>query len=150
MQLGGRAFDRVGARPPILFGITALIVSMWLFTRWTDTTSGLELLLPLALAGSGMGAMMPPLSSYLLNNAPRELVGRVTSLQAALQNVVGSLAIATFATLLQVWSFADVLRVSLVLALIAFGLALTLRRSAPVAEAGTEPHPRPVVHEALA
>jgi EmrB/QacA subfamily drug resistance transporter len=150
MQIGGRAFDRVGARPPILFGVSALVVSMWLFTRWTDATAGLELLLPLALAGSGMGAMMPPLSSYLLNNAPRELVGRVTSLQAALQNVVGSLAIATFATLLQVWSFPDVFRVCLVLALVAFGLAWTLRRSAPVADETAEAQPRPLVHEALA
>jgi MFS family permease len=151
MQIAGRAFDRIGARPPVLVGVSLLAVAMWQFTRLTSTTTGIDLFVPLALAGAGMGSMMPPLSSYMLNSAPRELVGRVTSLQAALQNVVGSLAIASFATLLQVWSFADVFRVSLVLALVAFGLAWTLRRSKPVVtDDGAEPHARPVVHEALA
>jgi hypothetical protein len=64
-------------------------------------TTGLDLLLPMALMGSGMGSMMMALSTHVLNSAPRDLVGRVTSLTNAMQNVVASLAIATWATLLQ-------------------------------------------------
>ena len=48
-----------------------------------------------------MGSMMMSLNTHVLNSAPRELISRVTSLTNALQNVVGSLAIATFATVLQ-------------------------------------------------
>ena len=50
--------------------------------------------------GAGMGLMMMSLNTHMLNSAPRELTGRVTALSQALQNVVSSLAIATFATVL--------------------------------------------------
>jgi len=179
MQISGRVYDRIGARGPVLFGITLLAIAMWQMTSLTGSTTGLDLWLPLALAGAGMGSMMTALSSQLLNSAPRELVGRVTSLQGALQNVVGSLAIATFATLLAArtpvhlaevtaaaggqptqvmladaaaWAFDDVFRVAFALALVGWGLAWTLRRPVldPEQEVGSEAHPRPVVHEALA
>jgi hypothetical protein len=51
--------------------------------------------------GAGMGLMMMSLNTHMLNSAPRELTSRVTSLSQALQNVVSSLAIATFAIILQ-------------------------------------------------
>ena len=120
--------------------------------------------------------MMMPLSSHLLNSAPRELVGRVTSLQGALQSLFGTLAIATYATLLQLRTpvhvaqvvasgqasaaaladaaasaFGDVFSAALVLAVIGFVLALTLRRPArpaqpsPAAQREAEAPPEPVL-----
>jgi hypothetical protein len=98
--------------------------------------------------------MMMPLNTHLLNSTPRELIGRVTSLQGALQNVVASLAIALFATILQArtpihvadgvaaaggqatpsilanaaaLAFGDVYRTALVMAAVAWCLAWTLR-----------------------
>jgi EmrB/QacA subfamily drug resistance transporter len=174
MQIGGRAFDRVGARWPVLFGLALIAASMWLMSRLTGTTTGWDLWLALSLSGAGMGSMMMPLSSHLLNSAPRELIGRVTSLQAALQNVVASLAIATFATVLQsrlpvhiaevtataagqptpalladasAWAFGDVFRSAMLLAVVAWGLAWTLRRRAP---AVLVPSARPLPHEVAA
>jgi len=101
MQIGGRAFDRLGVRPPVLVGMTLLGGSLWLLSGLRGQTSGQDLWLPLALLGAGMGTMMMALNTHLLNSAPRELVGRVTSLTNALQNVVASLAIASWATILQ-------------------------------------------------
>ena len=101
MQIGGRAFDRLGVRPPVLVGMTLLGGSLWLLSGLRGQTSGQDLWLPLALVGAGMGTMMMALNTHLLNSAPRELVGRVTSLTNALQNVVASLAIASWATILQ-------------------------------------------------
>jgi predicted MFS family arabinose efflux permease len=101
MQIGGRVFDRVGVRPPVLLGMALIATAMWLLSGLRGQTSGEDLRLPLVLLGAGMGSMMMALNTYLLNSAPRELVGRVTSLTSALQNVVASLAIATFATILQ-------------------------------------------------
>jgi EmrB/QacA subfamily drug resistance transporter len=174
MQIGGRAFDRVGARWPVLFGLTLIGTAMWLLSGLRGTTTGWDLWLALALSGAGMGSMMMPLSSHLLNSAPRELVGRVTSLQGALQNVVASLAIATFATVLQsrlpthiaevtsaaagqpttamladaaAWAFGDVFRSAMLLAIVAWALAWTLRRRAP---AVLVPSVRPVPSEAAA
>jgi hypothetical protein len=104
----------------------------------------------------------------MLNSAPRELTGRVTSLAQALQNVVSSLAVATFATVLQARmpvrlaeasaagqptpaaladaaaaAFGDVYLSALGLVVVAWFLAWTLRRHAtaapPVAAAPGRP-----------
>lgn len=101
MPIGGRLFDRIGARPLVIGGLTLVAVSTWFMAQVTGTTTGEELRWPLAMRGAGMGLMMMPLNTHLLNSAPRHLVSRVTALTGALQNVVGSLAIATLATILQ-------------------------------------------------
>jgi EmrB/QacA subfamily drug resistance transporter len=156
MQLGGRLFDRVGARPPVLFGLLLVAGAMLLMSGLTGGTTGQQLWPPLILMGAGMGSMMMSLNTHMLNSAPRELVSRVTSLTGALQNVVASLAIATFATILQArlpvhvaeaaraaggqpapsalqdaaaLAFGDVYRTALVLVVIAWALAWTLRRA---------------------
>ena len=101
MQIGGRLFDRVGARPPVLAGLILVGASMWLMTGVTGSTTGVEMLPALMLMGGGMGLMMMSLNTHMLNTAPRDLTSRVTALSQSLNNVVSSLAIATFATILQ-------------------------------------------------
>ena len=101
MPIGGRLFDRYGVRVPAISGLALVMLSMWLLSHLTVETSGWDLLLPLAIQGVGMGLMMMPLGTQVLNSAPRQLISRVTSLQGAMQNLVASLAIASFATLLQ-------------------------------------------------
>jgi EmrB/QacA subfamily drug resistance transporter len=159
MQIGGRAFDRLGVRPPALFGLTLIGTSMWLMSGLRGQTTGGDLFVPLALMGAGMGSMMMALNTHVLNSAPRELIGRVTSLTNALQNVIASLAIATWATLLQAripvhvaqvsaasggaptpamladasaFAFGDVYRAALVVIVIGWCLVWTLRRAHPV------------------
>jgi EmrB/QacA subfamily drug resistance transporter len=156
MQIAGRTFDRFGVRPPVLIGLTFLAISMWMLSGLHGSTTGLELALPLGMLGAGIGSMMMPLNTHLLNTAPRELVGRVTSLTSAMQNVVASLGIATFATILQVripwhvasidgtptpelladataFAFGDVYRTALAIVVVAWCLVWTLRRSRPAA-----------------
>ena len=164
MQIGGRAFDRVGVRPPVLFGTTMIGVALWLLSGVHGDTTGQGLVVPLALLGAGMGSMMMALNTHMLNSAPRELVGRVTSLTNALQNVVASLAIASYATILQAripvhvfeatvgsggalsptlladataLAFGDVYRSAVVVLAIGWLLVWTLRRPQP-ATAGAE------------
>jgi hypothetical protein len=123
-------------------------------------TTGLDLAVPLALMGAGMGSMMMALNTHVLNSAPPELVGRVTSLTQALQNVVASLAIATWATVLQAripvhvaeaavasggvptptlladataFAFGDIYRIALVVVIVGWSLVWTLRRPQPAA-----------------
>jgi EmrB/QacA subfamily drug resistance transporter len=170
MQIGGRAFDRVGVRLPVLAGMTLIGTSMWMLSGLRGGTTGEDLRLPLALMGGGMGAMMMSLNTHLLNSAPRDLVGRVTSLTSALQNVVASLAIATFATILQAripfhvaetsvasggalspaliadataFAFGDVYRTALLLVALGWCLVWTLRR-VHVAPAELEHMPTPI------
>jgi EmrB/QacA subfamily drug resistance transporter len=161
MPIGGRLFDRIGVRVPVILGLVLVTVSTWFLAQITATTTGEDLRWVLAMRGAGMGLMMMPLSTYILNSAPRNLVSRVTSLTSALQNVVGSLAIAGLATILQrqvaahmatarsatalhnaaATAFDNTFMVAAVAAAVGVLLALTLRRwpaGAPtVAEAGT-------------
>jgi EmrB/QacA subfamily drug resistance transporter len=166
MQVGGRLFDRIGARPPVLAGLLLVGASMWLMSGVTGSTTGTDLILPLVLIGAGMGLMMMSLNTHMLNAAPRDLTSRVTSLAQSLQNVVSSLAIATFATVLQsrmpvhlaeaaraaagqptaqaladagAMAFGDVYRTALGAIAVAWLLAWTLRRVA----APAMPHAAP-------
>ncbi|HYW86300.1 MAG TPA: hypothetical protein VFB50_00910, partial [Chloroflexota bacterium] len=149
-------------------GLTLVAAAMWLLSRLNGGTTGEDLRLPLFLLGGGMGAMMMALNTHILSSAPGELVGRVTSLTQALQNVVASLAIASFATLLQTrlpahigeasraaagtpssqlladaaaFAFGDVYRTALVMVAFAWCLVWTLRRIQPAAE---RPQAQPV------
>jgi EmrB/QacA subfamily drug resistance transporter len=101
MPIAGRLFDKVGARIPVMLGLAIVMVSFWMLSGLSAQTTVVDLIIPLAVMGGGMGMAMMPLGTHVLNSAPRNLVSRVTSLTGACQNVIGSLAIASFATLLQ-------------------------------------------------
>lgn len=100
MPLGGILFDRIGARWLVVVGLGFVSAALIQLSHVTPTTVGTDLILPLALSGAGMGLMMMPLTTHLMNKAPRELVGRVSSLSNAMQQVVNSLSIAALVTLL--------------------------------------------------
>jgi EmrB/QacA subfamily drug resistance transporter len=152
MPLAGRLFDRVGARPPVLIGLVIVMGSFWMLSGLSAQTTALDLMLPLAIMGGGMGMAMMPLGTHVLNSAPRELVSRVTSLTGACQNVVASLAIASFATLLQgrvvanagggpvtletqAAAFGDVYGAALLVLVLAASFTMLLRRSTPSEDA---------------
>ncbi|HVA91251.1 MAG TPA: MDR family MFS transporter [Chloroflexota bacterium] len=100
MPLGGRLFDRIGARPLVVLGLALIGGAVAFLSRVGVTTRGTDLIVPLAMTGAGMGLMLMTLTTHLLNAAPPKLVSRVTSLTGALQQVVTSLSIASLATLL--------------------------------------------------
>ncbi|WP_123042935.1 DHA2 family efflux MFS transporter permease subunit [Cohnella candidum] len=100
MPIGGFLFDRIGVRWLVVIGLSLVSGAIYQYTFLDLTTEGKDLLLPLIMAGAGMGLMMMPLNSHLMTKAPRELVSRVTSLTGALQQVISSLAVATVVTVL--------------------------------------------------
>jgi MFS family permease len=100
MPIGGQLFDRIGARPLVLGGSALLAIASYRLTMASNTTVGTDLIVPLALYGAGMGLMMMPMNTQVINAAPRRLVSRVTSLIGALQQVITSLTIAAMSTIL--------------------------------------------------
>lgn len=108
MPIGGILFDKVGARPLVLGGGVLMAIATVILTNVSLSTQGPDLILPLAMYGLGMGLMLMPLNTHLINAAPRKLVSRVTSLTNALQQVISSLTIATLATVLTSRIAADV------------------------------------------
>ncbi|MBB6694973.1 multidrug efflux MFS transporter [Cohnella xylanilytica] len=94
MPIGGRLFDRIGARPLAMTGLTLISVSLFLLSRITVDTSLGMIILSLVMVGLGMGLTMMPLNTHVLNSAPRQWVTRVTPLTTAAQQVVVSFAVA--------------------------------------------------------
>jgi EmrB/QacA subfamily drug resistance transporter len=168
MPVGGRIFDRFGARVSVLPGLVLVASAQWMLAEITSGSLGVDMRLALAMQGAGMALMLMPLGTHILNSAPRQFVTRVTSLTGALQSVVASLAIATWATLLQsrvpahiadlaggqrptpelmrsafALALGDVYHTSLLVVATAFLIALTLRRRPGVATS----HEGPVLAE---
>jgi EmrB/QacA subfamily drug resistance transporter len=153
MPLGGRLFDRFGARLPVSVGLGLVALSAWGLAQVTSTTSAADLWWPLALRGAGAGLVLMPLTTHLLGSAPGVPVSRLTALIGALQNVAGALGIATLVTVLQhqagaheaphagavglAAAFAGTFLVAAAMAVVSLLLSLTLRRpgdtAAPVA-----------------
>ena len=94
MPIGGKLFDKIGARPLAFVGLSIISITLFLLAGITVTTSLPIIMMYLAFLGFGMGLTMMPLNTHVLNAAPREWVGRVTSLTAAAQQVVVAFAIA--------------------------------------------------------
>ncbi|WP_217597444.1 DHA2 family efflux MFS transporter permease subunit [Cohnella sp. GbtcB17] len=99
MPIGGRLSDRFGARPLVLAGMIVTTASAFLLSGISADAGVSAIILPLALLGAGMGLFMMPLNTYLIQSAPQNLVGRVTSLTNAAQQVMMSFAVAGLTTL---------------------------------------------------
>ncbi|AWB45527.1 MFS transporter [Paenibacillus sp. CAA11] len=95
MPLAGKLFDKVGARPPLLVGMTLITAAMFTMYLTTGTSLGI-IMLSLFFLGSGMGLSMMSLNTHVLTATPPTLVSRVTPLTSASQQVVSSFSIAGF------------------------------------------------------
>jgi drug resistance transporter, EmrB/QacA subfamily len=100
MPISGKLFDKLGARPVVLVGLALVTTGSYLLSTMTSETTILQIMVPLVLLGAGMGFSMMPLNTHIIQSAPRHLVGRVTSLTGAAQQVMSSFAIAGLSTLL--------------------------------------------------
>ncbi|KRF11089.1 MDR family MFS transporter [Paenibacillus sp. Soil787] len=100
MPIGGYLFDKIGVRWLVVVGLSLVSGAIFQYSHVNLTTEGHDLILPLIMAGSGMGLMMMPLNSHLIKKAPHDLVSRVTSLTSAMQQVINSFAVATLVTIL--------------------------------------------------
>ena len=94
MPIGGRLFDKIGARPLAFTGLGIISSGLFLLSQITVDTSLRMVLISLFLIGAGMGLTMMPVNTHVLNAAPRNLVSRVTPLTTAAQQVVVSFAVA--------------------------------------------------------
>lgn len=100
MQVSGRLFDRFGARWLAITGILLLAVAGFLFSRIPPGARLVEVVIPVVLLGTSMGLCMMPLNTHVLKSAPQHVVGRITSLTGAMQQVMTSFSVASLATIL--------------------------------------------------
>ncbi|VDC28079.1 DHA2 family efflux MFS transporter permease subunit [Filibacter tadaridae] len=100
MPIAGYLFDRIGVRWLVVIGLGLVSGATYQYSQVDMTTTGKDLLVPLIMAGAGMGMMTMPMNTHLFNMAPRHLVSRVTSLTNSMQQVINSLSVATLVTIL--------------------------------------------------
>ncbi|MEK5395302.1 MDR family MFS transporter [Paenibacillus sp. FSL K6-2859] len=100
MPISGKLFDKIGARPLALIGLSSITAAMFVLSSVTVDTGKLVILIALGLMGVGMGFTMMPLNTHVMNSSPRHLVSRVTSLTTAAQQVVVSFAVTVLTTYL--------------------------------------------------
>ncbi|ANU26234.1 DHA2 family efflux MFS transporter permease subunit [Planococcus versutus] len=100
MPIAGYLFDKFGVRWLVVIGLGLVSAATYQYAQVDITTVGKDLMVPLIMAGAGMGMMTMPMNTHLFNKAPRDLVSRVTSLTNSMQQVINSLSVATLVTIL--------------------------------------------------
>ncbi|MDF2921617.1 MAG: major facilitator superfamily protein [Paenibacillaceae bacterium] len=94
MPIGGRLFDKIGARPLAITGLSVIAFCMFMLSRMTPDTGLPYIMTFLGLMGAGMGLSMMSINTHVLQSAPKHLVSRVTPLTTAAQQVMVSFAVA--------------------------------------------------------
>lgn len=157
MPIGGKLFDRLGARPLVVIGMLITTGAAYLLSGVNAEDGVVSMMIPLALLGAGMGISMMPLNTHLIQSAPQNLVGRVTSLTNAAQQVMTSFAVAGLSTIVmsrmktytadtantpvQSWafSFGDTFLVLTLVGIVGALIALLLRKPKNAAAGGEKP-----------
>ncbi len=94
MPISGRLYDKIGARPLGLTGLSFIVVALVSLSRITLETTVPFIVACLILMGLGMGLSMMAINTHVLQSAPKNLVNRVTPLTTAAQQVMVSFAVA--------------------------------------------------------
>lgn len=98
MPIGGKLFDKFGARVVSIVGIAFIAAGLFYMSQIQADSGAGYVIIATMLMGVGMGLSMMPVNTHILKVAPRNLVGRVTPLVSAAQQVVVSFAVAGLAS----------------------------------------------------
>lgn len=98
--LGGWLTDRVGARTPVVWGLVAIVSSMWMLANLRLDTPPPQIVVILVLQGCGIGLANMPVGVASMNSLPQRHVAQ----GSAISNLVGQFAavagVAVFGALL--------------------------------------------------
>lgn len=94
MPVGGRLYDRMGPRVPVVVGTCLLVAATFLFHNLSLTTPDTTIAIWSALRGIGMGLAMMPATTAGMSVIPPAEVGRASAVNNILQRLGGSFGIA--------------------------------------------------------
>lgn len=94
MPISGRLFDKIGALPLCLVGLTVTIVTTYQLHAITYDISYRELQLILVIRSLGLGLCMMPLTTAGMNTIPHFLIGRASALGNTVRQISASFGIA--------------------------------------------------------
>lgn len=99
-MIGGRLYDKIGARLPIVAGLILAGFMTWRLSTLDVTTANHTLMLITALNGVGLGLAMIPAITSALDAVPLKLVSQANTINRVLSSVFASMGAAIFASLL--------------------------------------------------
>ena len=104
MPISGSLFDKFGARPLAMVGLTVMLIPSLLLINLNFNWTYSAILVVYMLRSSGMGLVMMPLRTAGMNSVPSALVNRASALQNTLSNVASSVGIALLGTVMSTHS----------------------------------------------
>ncbi|HHE41298.1 MAG TPA: DHA2 family efflux MFS transporter permease subunit [Dehalococcoidia bacterium] len=98
--VGGRVYDKSGARPPVILGLLMASYATWRLSALDITTPDSTFAMIITLRGIGIGLVMMPVMTFTLAEVPLALVSAASTISNVLRSVFGGLSTAIFASLL--------------------------------------------------
>jgi predicted MFS family arabinose efflux permease len=92
--LAARLCLRIGYRPVVLTGMTALVLAFVLLSGWNETLTAAVAARDITLAGVGMGMIFVPMLIAVQSAVPRSLLGSATSLTSFFRTIGGAVGVA--------------------------------------------------------
>ncbi|GIO24062.1 DHA2 family efflux MFS transporter permease subunit [Oceanobacillus sp. J11TS1] len=96
----GKVFDKIGARPLAIVGLAITVVTTYLFTQLTDTTSYTYLIVIYTIRMFGMSMIMMPIMTAGLNQLPDRLHPHGTAMVNTVRAVAGAIGTAFLVTVM--------------------------------------------------
>jgi len=100
MPVGGKLFDKMGARPLVIFGLALLAAATWLYTSLDIDTQNHVIVIALIFRGLSLGFIFMPLQTAIMNRIPLQKINRGSSLLNALRQLFASFGVAIVTTVL--------------------------------------------------
>ena len=98
--IGGRFYDKVGPRPPVILGLILTGYITWQLSALDVTTPNSTFIMLVSFRGLGIGLCMMPVMTFSLAEVPAALTSAASTLSNVFRSVFGGLATAIFASLL--------------------------------------------------
>ncbi|MFD2752051.1 MDR family MFS transporter [Virgibacillus siamensis] len=96
----GRIFDKIGARPLAIIGLTIVAVMTFLFSQMSASSSYLYMMVVYAIRMFGISLVMMPIMTAGLNQLPNHMIPHGTAMNNTMRQVAGSIGTASLITVM--------------------------------------------------
>ena len=100
MPIGGKLFNKYGAKPLLIVGITIMAITTYMLSGMTTDTPISYTVFLLAVRGIGLGIGMMPVTTEGLNAVPHNQVPAASALSNTIKQIASSISITMISTIL--------------------------------------------------
>lgn len=101
MPVGGKLFDKIGAKSLCLLGLFVLLISSYKLAFINMDTSKSAIILILAVRGAGLGLVLMPITTVGMNAIPNHLSGKASALNNVIKQIAVSLSVTIMTSAIQ-------------------------------------------------